>query len=159
MKKKILSVITLISILSFGMVVNAENLETTGNSNTNETVGVSLSYTKASTYSVSIPKTIELTPDEEGNYSNTYNITVTGDVTISDTITVSPSSTTVTLKDQSASLIKKDDVIANLSQENQTWDATEINNGTVKQGNIKATGLSAGAWKGTVLFNITLGDI
>ena len=49
--------------------------------------------------------------------------------------------------------------IANLSQENQTWDATEINNGTVKQGNIKATGLSAGAWKGTVLFNITLGDI
>ena len=65
------------------------------------------------------------------------------------------------MKDQSNASNKKADVDATVTQAETTWSSTEVNvttTGTIKTGNISATGLTSGSWKGTFNFSIAMSD-
>ena len=103
-----------------------------------------VTYTKDSTYMVTIPKNVTLNADKNA----TYTVTVTGDIYSTQTVKVTPVSSFVMRNTNG----EKDDVTATVSQTKNTWTYTEM--GTNATGTIVADGLSAGAWEGTLTFTI-----
>lgn len=50
----------------------------------------------------------------------------------------------------------------NQTEAETTWSSTEVNvatTGTTKTGNISATGLTSGSWKGTFNFSVAMSDV
>lgn len=104
-------------------------------------------YDQASSFTVTIPKSIVL----DSNKTATYNVKVKGDVLGNEIITVVPDAT-VTLNDANG----KDPVTGNIAQEKTEFSSTEVNqiDGTKTNGNIAANDLTSGDWSGNFEFAI-----
>lgn len=118
---------------------------------------VEVTYTQSSTFTVTIPKTIAL---DGSTKTADYDVNVKGDIASDKQVKVAPN-TTFKMVDQSKAAKKKTDVDASVTQTETTWSSTEVNvttTGTTKTGNISATGLTSGSWKGTFNFSIAMSD-
>lgn len=136
-------------------IVNAAT-DTNGNSKesvtTQEVSGeaqaqsVSVDATVASTFSVSVPKSIQL---DGAKKSANYKVTCSGDFPANKKVTVVPE-TNVTLFS-----VNKSEVIAAISQDKTEW---LYDDNTEGKGTITADTISAGIWNGVFNFNITFED-
>lgn len=118
-------------------------------------------YTKASTFSVVIPKKIVL---DTQNKNSDYAVRVYGDISSDQKVTVAPQDALTDIeginfymKDQATVGTKKNDVQANVTQAVVDWTSAEVTADTSKDGKVAAPTITAGSWKGTFNFNIALG--
>jgi hypothetical protein len=112
-----------------------------------------VTYTQASSFTVTIPKEVDLGADKTTDYT----VNVVGDIASNEKITVVPDASFL-MKDQSGAATLKDDVTATVKQDVQEFVYSDINvdGGKTVDGNIDAQGLTAGSWKGTFNFAIAL---
>lgn len=127
---------------------------------------VTVTYEQASTFSVTIPKTITL-EDKEGEYK----IKVVGDLSSDEKVTVTPQDDNADLdginfkmSDTSnmGTSSKKADVWATVTQDYVSWSSKELETantkGVEKSGSIKGSSLTSGSWSGNLTFKIALTD-
>lgn len=135
-----------ILLLSGGNTVFAEDTQTISENGVSQTV---VTYAQQSDFTVTIPKKIPLGGDQDAIYT----VEVSGDIYADQKVTVTPDAT-VTMADSHG----KDSISATVSQEMTDFDSTSVSasNGVATNGSIKASGLSAGEWTGTLNFNIKL---
>lgn len=121
-------------------------------------------YTQASSYSVVIPKTIVL---DAVSKDSDYTVKVYGDISSDKKVTVAPQDELADIegvnfymKDQAAAGAKKADVQADVTQDVVDWTSAEVceADGTTKTGNVAAPAITAGNWKGTFNFKISLAN-
>jgi hypothetical protein len=112
-----------------------------------------VTYTQESSFTVTIPKTVDLGEDK----TTDYEVNVVGDIASNEKITVKPDAT-FKMVDQSNATVKKADVTATVTQATQEFVYSDINvdGGKTVPGNIDAQDLTAGSWKGTFNFAIAL---
>ena len=113
---------------------------------------VVVKYDQASSFTVTIQKSIVLDSNKTAN----YNVKVKGDVLGNEIITVIPDQTVI-LNDANG----KDPVTGNIAQEKTEFSSTEVNqiDGTKTKGNIAADDLTSGDWSGTFKFIIGTNQI
>ena len=119
-------------------------------------------YELGSTFSVVIPKRIVL---DATSKDSDYVVRVYGDISSDKKVTVAPQDALTEIeginfymKDQATAGTKKDDVQADVTQAVVDWTSAEVckADGTTKNGKVAAPTITAGNWKGTFNFNITL---
>lgn len=128
--------------------VNERNLE-----------DITVTYKQASSFFVTIPKTIVL----DGWKQSTYAVKASGDIDAEQCVYVAPvdgiadtENIDFYMKDQ-ASENAKDDVVANVTHNKFHWNATEVAAGHKQADNlVEAPDLTAGAWKGIFQMEIKL---
>lgn len=113
-------------------------------------------YTQTSTFSVTIPKTIVLGDTKTSD----YDVKVSGDISSDQQVKVAPA-TSFNMEDQATVGTKKADVEATVTQAETVWSSAEVctDNGTTKQGNVSALGLTSGSWAGIFEFSIALENV
>ena len=108
-------------------------------------------YDQASSFTVTIPKSIVL----DSNKTAIYNVKVKGDILGNEIITVVPDAT-VTLNDANG----KDPVTGNIAQEKTEFSSTEVNtNSGNTTGSVLANDLTSGDWSGNFEFAIGTNQI
>ena len=108
-------------------------------------------YDQASSFTVTIPKSIVL----DSNKTATYNVKVKGDILGNEIITVVPDQT-VTLNDANG----KDPVTGNIAQKKTEFFSTEVNtNSGNTTGSVLVTDLTSGDWSGNFEFAIGTNQI
>ncbi len=120
---------------------------------------IEVTYRQASSYNVTIPKTIALDTTKQAVYS----VKVSGDIDANERVHVVPVdgiSATENLdfymKDQTPDS-KKADVVAKVTQSKIYWNSEEVSNGYEETNNsVSAPDLTAGNWKGTFQVAINL---
>lgn len=120
---------------------------------------IEVTYKQASSYFVTIPKTIELDTSKRASYS----VKVTGDIDANQCVYVAPidgipstENTDFYMEDQ-ASENKKADAVATVTQNKLHWNSEEAANGYEETNNsVSAPDLTAGTWKGTFQMEIKL---
>ena len=140
----------------FATVDETQNVEQE-EASTGTTRPAEVLYEQASTFSVTIPKTITLDGETK---SSDYNINVKGDISSDKQVSVAPD-TSFMMVDQSQATNKKADVEATVTQNETIWSSIEVctTDGTNKNGSILAEDLSSGSWKGTFTFTIAMEDV
>ena len=144
-----------------GNVVYAENAESNLEASPGESryEDIEVTYSQASSYTVTIPKTIALDIDKQSPYS----VRVEGDIAANEQVYVVPvdgiADTEVLdfyMYDQTSGRAK-DAVPAEINQSKFYWDSGEVAASYEETGNhIVAEGLSAGSWKGIFQMEISL---
>lgn len=116
---------------------------------------VKVTVSQPSTFSVIIPKEIELEAKTNTDYSEDYTVVVEGNIAGNETITVKPAASSFAMKQNN-----KTDLSASVTQtqDNQTAVYSELKNGAKKNlaGKVEVGGVSAGTWEGTFDFDISL---
>ena len=120
---------------------------------------ITVSYKQASSFFVTIPKTIVL----DGWKQSTYAVKVSGDIDAEQCVYVAPvdgiadtENIDFYMKDQ-ASENAKDDVVANVTHNKFHWNSAEVTEGYRQNDNlVSAPDLTAGAWKGIFQMEIKL---
>ncbi len=119
-----------------------------------------VTYELGSTFSVVIPKTIVL---DATSKDSDYAVRVYGDISSDKKVTVAPQDvledidgTNFYMKDQATVGTKKADIQADVTQAVVDWTSAEVTADTSKDGNVAAPTITAGNWKGTFNFNISL---
>lgn len=122
-------------------------------------------YELGSTFSVVIPKRIVL---DATSKDSDYAVRVYGDISSDKKVTVAPQDAlngpedpagiNFYMKDQAEKGVKKADVQADVTQDVVDWTSAEVTADTSKNGNVAASTITAGSWKGTFNFNIALAD-
>ncbi len=128
--------------------VNERNLE-----------DITVTYKQASSFFVTIPKTIVL----DGWKQSTYAVKVSGDIDAEQCVYVAPvdgiadtENIDFYMRDQ-ASENAKDDVVANVTHNKFHWNSAEVAAGHKQADNlVEAPDLTAGAWKGIFQMEIKL---
>lgn len=128
--------------------VNERNLE-----------DITVTYKQASSFFVTIPKTIVL----DGWKQSTYAVKVSGDIGAEQCVYVAPvdmidetENIDFYMKDQ-ASENAKDDVVASVTHNKLHWNAAEVAEGYKQDDNlVSAPDLTAGAWRGIFQMEIKL---
>lgn len=139
--------------------VFAATTDTQTTSNETDTKEVEVTYDKSASYFVTIPKTITL----DSNKESTYNVKVEGDIPSDRNVYVAPQDAILQtdtidfyMYDQSTKN-PKEDVVAIVTYNKDTWDFEDVANGVEETNNkISASQLTAGNWKGTFNFNINM---
>ena len=127
---------------------SADGLQETNASGSKAAV---VKYDQASSFTVTIPKSIVL----DSNKTATYNVKVKGDILGNEIITVVPDAT-VTLNDANG----KDPVTGNIAQEKTEFSSTEVNtNSGNTTGSVLANDLTSGDWSGNFKFVIGTNQI
>ena len=159
---KAMSSVLCASMLMGGVQPIYASTNETQSTSSNDKKEVEVLYNKSASYFVTIPKNITL----DSNKESTYNVKVEGDIPSDKNVYVTPidaiSETIDTIDfymhDQSVKN-PKDDVVATVTQNKETWDFEEVQNSVEESNNtINASNLTAGNWKGTFNFNINLKD-
>ncbi|MCM1237342.1 MAG: hypothetical protein NC489_45330, partial [Ruminococcus flavefaciens] len=120
---------------------------------------VTVTYKQASSFFVTIPKTIVL----DGWKQSAYSVKVSGDIGAEQCVYVAPidvisktENIDFYMKDQAAAN-KKEDVVATVTQNKLHWNSAEVAEGYVQDDNsVNADDLTAGAWKGIFQMEIKL---
>lgn len=120
---------------------------------------IEVTYRQASSYNVTIPKTITLDSTKQAVYS----VKVTGDIDTNERVHVVPvdgipatENLDFYMKDQTSDS-KKADVVAKVIQNKVYWDSEDVANGYEETNNsVSAPDLTAGNWKGTFQVAINL---
>lgn len=154
MNKKIITTALLLTptlIALQGVTVEAMSKAVIQESNpitTNSTNTVTVTATKGSTFSVVIPKTIEL--DDTG--SSEYRVVLKGNIAADETLTVVPDGS-FTLSQEG-----KDDLTGTITQTDTSATYNEITPTTGKtiSGSVNVPDITAGNWSGTFNFKINL---
>lgn len=151
MKKRILSIILLFSLLFTNFTVYAETEEITTDKVASSVVNAEVN----SSFSVQIPKSITLISDDEGYYGSYYTVSLKGNIAGNESLFVTPDET-VTLTEGS-----KDNISAMVYQEATGLCYDEINNEFAELKGVIFTEekLSAGNWTGSLNFDIKLNEI
>ena len=172
-KKRIPKFLSLLLCFSmtFGNMISAYAMENTSDNSTTVIDGenisteernledITVTYKQASSFFVTIPKTIVL----DGWKQSTYAVKVSGDIGSEQCVYVAPVDMIDTtenidflMKDQ-ASENAKDDVVASVTHNKFHWNSTEVA-GSYKQDDnvVSAPDLTAGAWKGIFQMEIKL---
>ena len=106
----------------------------------------------ASDFNVTIPKTIVL----DNNKQSSYSVKVDGEIADNETINVQPVKHTFLMKDLTEKNPKAD-VTASIKSTKTEWNSTDVLNSVVSDDNgVSAQELSAGSWKGTFEFQISI---
>ena len=140
LKTKILSNLLLITTLIGNFPVNSFAYENT------QEYSSSLA-TINSNFTITIPKTLALAGSGDDFSVGNYTIDINGDIEDDEVLIVKPDDNFY------LSSVGKDDVLAEINQENTRWYNTQLKNTT--SGNINAK-LSAGLWNGTFNFDISV---
>lgn len=135
-------------------VIDGEDIKTDGNLE-----DVTVTYRQASSFFVTIPKTIIL----DGWKQSTYAVKVSGDIDAEQCVYVAPvdgiadtENIDFYMKDQ-ASENAKDDVVASVTHNKFHWNSTEVAEGHKQDDNlVSAPDLTAGAWRGIFQMEIKL---
>lgn len=131
-----------------------EDITDTTYANTSE---AEVYVTRGSTFSVVIPKVITL---DGSTKAGDYQVAVKGDISGNQKISVTTPDT-FEMAEQNATVAQKDNVTATIAGAKTEWTQSEIKadtydgTGTTK-GTITADGITAGSWKGTFDFSISL---
>lgn len=136
-------------------VIDGENIST----EERNLEDITVTYKQASSFFVTIPKTIVL----DGWKQSTYAVKVSGDIDAEQCVYVAPVDMIDTtenidflMKDQ-ATENAKDDVVANVTHKKSHWNATEVAAGHKQADNlVEAPDLTAGAWRGIFQMEIKL---
>jgi hypothetical protein len=153
-------------------VTNVKNAITTDKDSTSDDTKVTVTASQASTFSVTIPKSIVLAGASGGTNSATYDITVKGNIASDEVVKVVPASS-FNMKDDKKG---KADIEATVSQttqnfvdaatkkatyrEDASYSTIGTNNNKIENaGTVTVTGLSAGSWTGNFNFTISLNAI
>ncbi len=119
-------------------------------------------YQQSSSYTVVIPKKIVL---DATSKDSDYAVRVYGDISSDKKVTVAPQDAledidgiNFYMKDQATVGTKKADVQADVTQDVVDWTSAEVTADTSKDGNVAAPTITAGNWKGTFNFNISLAN-
>lgn len=112
----------------------------------NGTTNVPVTATIDSQFTVSIPKTLDLS-----SKTTTYDIAVSGDIASNEKLKVTPL-TTVEMTEENT---LKTAINATVTQDKKEWNFSDVSSSTATSGTISAN-LTAGEWAGTLAFNITL---
>lgn len=120
---------------------------------------IEVTYSQASSYNVTIPKTVALGADKQ----STYSIKVEGDIAANEQVCVAPvdgiadtEAMDFYMYDQTAGSAKGA-VPAEINQSKFYWDADEVSASYEEADNhITAEGLTAGSWKGIFQMEISL---
>ena len=152
MKKKLLvtALAAMPMLWMFGGNIASAKVVNDGIANS-ATEEVKVTVSQPSTFSVIIPKEIEETVNTS-TYTDQYTVVVEGNIAGNETITVRPASSFARKQNN------KTDLSASVTQADQTAVYSELKNGTKKNlaGEVKVGGVSAGTWKGTFNFDISL---
>jgi hypothetical protein len=134
---------------------------------TGTTRSTTVTYSQASTFTVTIPKSISLGT----NKTATYNIKVTGDISSDQQVNVAPQDdkadkdgVNFKMSDTATTADKKDDVWVTVIQSIKAWSSSEISEagetGVTKTGTIDGSDvLTSGSWSGNLTFNISLTSV
>lgn len=136
-------------------VIDGENIST----EERNLEDITVTYKQASSFFVTIPKTIVL----DGWKQSTYSVKVSGDIGSEQCVYVAPIDMIDTtenidfyMKDQ-ASENAKDDVVASVTHNKFHWNSTEVAENYKQDDNlVSAPDLTAGAWKGIFQMEIKL---
>ena len=136
-------------------VIDGENIST----EERNLEDITVTYKQASSFFVTIPKTIVL----DGWKQSTYAVKVSGDIGAEQCVYVAPvdmiadtENIDFYMKDQ-ASENAKDNVVASVTHKKSHWNATEVAAGHKQADNlVSAPDLTAGAWKGIFQIEIKL---
>lgn len=105
-------------------------------------------YKQESNFTVTIPKKIALSSGKTAEYA----VTVSGSVGANEKVSVTPDNT-FTMNEANN---RKTAVTGTATQEDTVWNYEQIETSEVKNGNVTASGLTAGDWSGSLTFNINL---
>lgn len=172
-KKRIPKFISLLLsfTIAFGNVIPAYAMENTNSDSATVIDGedirvdernledITVTYKQASSFFVTIPKTIVL----DGWKQSTYSVKVSGDIDAEQCVYVAPvdmidetGSIDFYMKDQ-ASENAKDDVVASVTHNKFHWNSAEVAAGHKQADNlVEAPDLTAGAWRGIFQMEIKL---
>ena len=145
MKKLLSLLLTMTLLLSSSTIAFAADNTTTVT--TAGTQSVTVTATIGSAFTVTIPKTIAI---NAGTKTATYTISVSGDIAGDETLAVTPAASFVMQQNGKA------DVTATVTQVKKSWSYSDITSTPSTTGTISATGLSGGAWEGSLNFTISL---
>lgn len=122
----------------------------TGDDITTTTKDIPVSATVKGAYVLVIPESVALTNSAggAGTYSSDFNVSITGDIGESQTVTVATTAPTMH-RDGSK------DVISTVTTPKTTWNRDEVLAATASTYTVKAD-LTPGAWAGVMTFNCTL---
>lgn len=112
-------------------------------------------YTQTSNFTVTIPKKIVLDSTKVSDYT----VNVKGDISSDKQVKVAPDGS-FDMVDQGTVGTRKANVTATVTQNVTVWSSEDVckTEGTDKDGNISALGLTSGSWAGTFEFSIALED-
>ena len=151
MKKKLL-VTAMAAMPMLGMfggnIASAKVVPGIANEATEE---VKVTVSQPSTFSVIIPKEIELVADTNTDYKEDYTVVVEGNIAGNETVTVKP--------DASFDLTQsgKANITATVTQNDKTASYNDLANGKTKSlaGTVTANNVTAGSWEGIFKFDIS----
>lgn len=144
MRNKIIlsSLAAVLLLVSSSTPALAETITTTG------TKTASVDYSRDSSFTVTIPKNIEI---DKKSKIGTYEILVSGDIKANETLSVSPNSK-VSMTDTTS----QNNVDVDVTQTKSSFNYSDVANNSITTGQIDGSNLTSGIWEGTLNFSISL---
>lgn len=144
MRNKIIlsSLAAVLLLVSSSTPALADTITTTG------TKTASVDYSRDSSFTVTIPKNIEI---DKKSKTGTYEILVSGDIKANETLSVSPNSK-VSMTDTTS----QNNVDVDVTQIKSSFNYSDVANNSITTGQIDGSNLTSGIWEGTLNFSISL---
>lgn len=144
MRNKIIlsSLAAVLLLVSSSTPALADTITTTG------TKTASVDYSRDSSFTVTIPKNIEI---DKKSKTGTYEISVSGDIKANETLSVSPNSK-VSMTDTTS----QNNVDVDVTQTKSSFNYSDVANNSITTGQIDGSNLTSGIWEGTLNFSISL---
>ena len=144
MRNKIIlsSLAAVLLLVSSSTPALADTITTTG------TKTASVDYSRDSSFTVTIPKNIEI---DKKSKIGTYEILVSGDIKANETLSVSPNSK-VSMTDTTS----QNNVDVDVTQTKSSFNYSDVANNSTTTGQIDGSNLTSGIWEGTLNFSISL---
>jgi hypothetical protein len=144
MRNKIIlsSLAAVLLLVSSSTPALADTITTTG------TKTASVDYSRDSSFTVTIPKNIEI---DKKSKTGTYEILVSGDIKANETLSVSPNSK-VSMTDTTS----QNNVDVDVTQTKSSFNYSDVANNSITTGQIDGSNLTSGIWEGTLNFSISL---
>jgi hypothetical protein len=144
MRNKIIlsSLAAVLLLVSSSTPALADTITTTG------TKTASVDYSRDSSFTVTIPKNIEI---DKKSKIGTYEILVSGDIKANETLSVSPNSK-VSMTDTTS----QNNVDVDVTQTKSSFNYSDVANNSITTGQIDGSNLTSGIWEGTLNFSISL---
>lgn len=144
MRNKIIlsSLAAVLLLVSSSTPALADTITTTG------TKTASVDYSRDSSFTVTIPKNIEI---DKKSKTGTYEISVSGDIKANETLSVTPNSK-VSMTDTTS----QNNVDVDVTQIKSSFNYSDVANNSITTGQIDGSNLTSGIWEGTLNFSISL---
>lgn len=144
MRNKIIlsSLAAVLLLVSSSTPALADTITTTG------TKTASVDYSRDSSFTVTIPKNIEI---DKKSKIGTYEILVSGDIKANETLSVTPDAEVSMTETTSHSSVN-----ATVTQTKSSFNYSDVASNSTTDGTINGSSLTSGIWNGTLNFAINL---